>query len=146
MQEVDIGLAPDLGTVAYITKITGNLSLARELAYTARTFTAAEAEKLGLVSKVVDGGRDQVIREALELAKTIAAKSPVAVVGAKHLINHSRDHSCAFPLHLFVMAFDGLSLQGEGKSLVHCRMERCSVDDGRKSLLPIILSSFTMRF
>ncbi|PPQ66243.1 hypothetical protein CVT26_010944 [Gymnopilus dilepis] len=93
IKEVDIGLAPDIGSLAYIPKITGNHSLVRELTYTARPFGAAEAEKLGLVSKVVQGGRDEVVKEALELAKVIASKSPVAVSGSKHLITHSRDHS-----------------------------------------------------
>jgi len=73
-------------------KITGNDSLVRELTYTARAFSAVEAEKLGLVSKVVQGGRDEVVKEALDLAKFIAGKSPVAVSSSKHLITHSRDH------------------------------------------------------
>ncbi|KAF8896741.1 Delta2-dienoyl-CoA-isomerase [Gymnopilus junonius] len=93
IKEVDIGLAPDIGSLAYIPKITGNHSLVRELTYTARAFSASEAEKLGLVSKVVQGGKEQVVKEALELAKVIASKSPVAVSGSKHLITHSRDHS-----------------------------------------------------
>lgn len=87
-----MGLAPDIGTLAHLPKITGNLSLVRELTYTARTFSAAEAEKLGLVSKVVEGGRDAVVAAALELGKVIASKSPVAIAGAKHLITHARDH------------------------------------------------------
>lgn len=91
-QEVDIGLAPDIGSLAFLPKITGNHSLLRELTYTARAFSAAEADKLGLVSKVVPGGRDEVVHEALELAKFIAAKSPIAVTGSKHLITHARDH------------------------------------------------------
>ncbi|KIM37656.1 hypothetical protein M413DRAFT_448432 [Hebeloma cylindrosporum] len=95
IKEVDIGLAPDIGSLAFLPKITGNHSLVRELTYTARYFSAAEAEKLGLVSKVVQGGRDEVVKEALELAKFIATKSPVAVSGSKHLITHSRDHSVA---------------------------------------------------
>ena len=96
MQEVDIGLAPDIGSLAFLPKITGNQSLLRELTYTARSFSAAEADKLGLVSKVVPGGRDEVVHEALELAKFIAAKSPIAVTGSKHLITHARDHRCAY--------------------------------------------------
>ena len=71
-------------------KLTGNQSLLRELAYTARNFSASEAEKLGLVSRIVPGGRDQVVQAALELAKTIAAKSPIAVSGTKRLISHAR--------------------------------------------------------
>jgi hypothetical protein len=54
-------------------------------------FSAAEAEKLGLVSKIVDGGRDQVVEAALDIGKVIASKSPVAVFGSKHLLTHSRD-------------------------------------------------------
>ena len=92
-QEIDIGVAPHIGTLAFLPKITGNDSLVRELTYTARPFSAIEAEKLGLVSKVVEGGRDEVIKAALELAKLIATKSPVAVASSKHLISHSRDHS-----------------------------------------------------
>ena len=88
-------MAPHDGSLAFLPKITGNDSLVRELTYTARPFSAIEAEKLGLVSKVVEGGRDAVIKEALVLAKFIASKSPVAVSSSKHLISHSRDHNVA---------------------------------------------------
>ena len=92
-QEVNFGLAADIGTLAYLPKITSNDSLARELAYTARTFSAAEAGKLGLVSKVVDGGREGVVKSALDLARLIATKSPIAITSTKQLLNYSRDHS-----------------------------------------------------
>ena len=98
-QEVDIGLAPDIGSLSYLPKITGNQSLVRELTYTARPFLASEAEKLGLVSKVVQGGRDEVVKSALELAKLIATKSPIAVSSSKHLLTHSRDHRWEISLH-----------------------------------------------
>ncbi|KAF8628834.1 hypothetical protein AX17_005894 [Amanita inopinata Kibby_2008] len=93
IKEVDVGLAPDIGTLAFLPKITGNLSLVRELTYTARPFGADEAERLGLVSRVVQGGREEVIAAALELARVIASKSPVAVACSKHLITHARDHT-----------------------------------------------------
>ncbi|KAF8957500.1 Delta2-dienoyl-CoA-isomerase [Flammula alnicola] len=93
IKEVGIGLAPGIGSLAFLPKITGNHSLVRELTYTSRPFSAAEAETLGLVSKVVQGGRDEVVKEALELARFIAGQSPIAVMGSKHLITHSRDHS-----------------------------------------------------
>jgi delta(3,5)-delta(2,4)-dienoyl-CoA isomerase len=97
-QEVDVGLAADVGTLAHLPKITSNNSLARELAYTARSFSAVEAYKLGFVSKVVDGGQEEVVKAALELANSIAKKSPVAVAGTKRLLLHSRDHS--YVVHL----------------------------------------------
>jgi Delta3,5-Delta2,4-dienoyl-CoA isomerase len=99
LQEVDIGLAPDVGTLAYLPKITGNDSLVRELTFTGRSFSAVEAEKLGLVSKIVDGSRDAVVKSALDLAKVIASKSPIAVFGSKHLLTHSRDHTYVVVVH-----------------------------------------------
>lgn len=93
---MDIGLAADIGSLAYLPHITGNHSLVRELAYTARPFNAVEAEKIGLLSKVVPGSRDEVVKEALELARFISTKSPIAVSGSKHLITHARDHRFVF--------------------------------------------------
>ncbi|XP_006457394.1 hypothetical protein AGABI2DRAFT_79845 [Agaricus bisporus var. bisporus H97] len=93
IKEVDVGLAADIGSLAYLPKITGNQSLIRELAYTGRAFSAKEAEKLGLVSRIIPGSREEVVKAALELAKTIAGKSPIAVSGSKRLISHARDHS-----------------------------------------------------
>lgn len=49
LQEVDIGLAADLGTLQRFPKIIGNDSLARELAFTARKFFADEAKQMGFV-------------------------------------------------------------------------------------------------
>jgi len=93
IKEVDIGLAADIGTLARLPKLAGNQSLVHELAYTARHFSPAEAEKMGLISKVVEGGRDEVLKAALDTAKIIAAKSPVAVLGTKRVLQHARDHS-----------------------------------------------------
>lgn len=91
-QEVDVGLTADIGTLARLPKITGNQSMVHELAFTARNFTAAEAEKIGLVSKVVEGGRVEVVKAALDTARVIASKSPIAVLGTKRVLLHSRDH------------------------------------------------------
>ena len=95
-----MGLAADIGTLARLPKIAGNHSLLHELAYSARDFSAAEAEKLGLVSRVVQGSRDDVLAAALQTARTIAEKSPIAVLGTKHLLLHARDHT-------YVLIFDG---------------------------------------
>jgi len=93
IKEVDVGMAADIGTLARLPKITGNESLLRELALTARTFGVAEAVKLGFVSKAVEGSREEVVAAALQTAKLIATKSPIAVMGTKHLLLHSRDHT-----------------------------------------------------
>jgi len=93
IKEVDVGMAADIGSLARMPKITGNESLLRELAFTVRSFGVSEAVQLGFVSKVVEGSKDEVVKEALKLAKFIASKSPIGVVGTKNVLLHSRDHS-----------------------------------------------------
>jgi len=110
IKEVDVGLAADIGSLAYLPKITGNHSLVRELAYTGRSFSVVEADKLGLVSRVIEGGREGVIKAALGLAVTIAGKSPIAVTGTKQLISHARDHTVAQNLD-YTALWNGGALQ-----------------------------------
>ncbi|GAA5856849.1 hypothetical protein JCM9279_000851 [Rhodotorula babjevae] len=93
IKEVDIGLAADIGSLQRLPLVTGNASLVAELALTARNFGPDEAEKLGLVSRVVPGGEKGVKDEAIRLAKVIASKSPIATLSTKHLINYSREHT-----------------------------------------------------
>jgi len=49
MQEVDLGIVPDLGMLQRLPKIVGNDSVVRELCYTGRQMNADEAHSLGLV-------------------------------------------------------------------------------------------------
>lgn len=66
---------------------------------TARDFGAEEALSVGFVSKVVQGNRDEVVAAALDTARLISSKSPVAVVGTKQILLHSRDHRFVHPSH-----------------------------------------------
>ncbi|KAI9278418.1 ClpP/crotonase-like domain-containing protein [Phascolomyces articulosus] len=92
VKEVDVGLAADIGTLQRLPKVIGNASLVRELCFTSRNMYADEALECGLVNKVFEN-KEQLIEGALKTARLIAAKSPVAVVSSKLLLNHSRDHS-----------------------------------------------------
>jgi enoyl-CoA hydratase len=93
VKEVDMGLAADVGTLQRLPKIVGE-GMARELAYTARKVTAAEAEAMQLINRrfpTVDALNDGV----LAIAAGIAAKSPLAIRGTKEMITYVRDHSVA---------------------------------------------------
>ena len=92
IKEVDVGLVADLGTHSRISKITGNEGLIRELAMTGRNFDAKEALSFGLVSKICENN-DELYKNALETAKAIASKSPVAIRGVKRMCNYALDHS-----------------------------------------------------
>ena len=92
IKEVDIGLAADVGTLQRMPKIIGNDSILRELVYTGRRFASQEALNIGFVSRVCKT-QEELYKSAMDLAKSIASKSPVAVAGSKHNLIYSRDHS-----------------------------------------------------
>ena len=86
--EVDVAITADLGTLQRLTYLIPE-GVVRELTYTGRRMDAEEAARLSLVSRVLPD-RDAAIAAGLELARTIAAKSPLAVAGAKLSLNYSR--------------------------------------------------------
>jgi len=94
IKEVDVGLAADLGTLQRFQKIVGNDSLARELALSARNFTAEEAFNMGFVSKICQD-KEETVNAAIQMAEMIAQRSPIAVQGTKVVMNYARDHSVA---------------------------------------------------
>jgi len=111
IKEIDLGLAADLGTLSRLPKIIGNDSMYRELAYTARRFTPAEALQLGLVSKICFDA-ESVLADAFKTATTIASKSPMAVFSTKHNILYNRDHSVEDGLR-YIATWNGSALQSK---------------------------------
>lgn len=66
-QEINVGLAADIGILQRLQKIVGNDSKVRELCLTGRSFNVKEAEELGLLSAVIPGGRQEVVGELATL-------------------------------------------------------------------------------
>ncbi|KAL8841985.1 MAG: hypothetical protein Q9176_002923 [Flavoplaca citrina] len=93
VKEVDIGLAADVGTLSRLGKAVGNASWVKDICLSAREFKSDEALRFGFVSRVVEGGKEDAVSEALRWAEGVVGKSPVAVQGTKELINWSRDRS-----------------------------------------------------
>ena len=91
IQEINIGMAADVGTLQRLPRIIPDSKM-REMAYTGRKMLADEAKESGLVSNVYESQED-MLKAANELAEDIATKSPVAIYGLKALMNYSRDHS-----------------------------------------------------
>ncbi|KAL1866988.1 hypothetical protein VTK73DRAFT_4398 [Phialemonium thermophilum] len=92
VKEVDIGLAADIGTLNRLPKVVGNFSWVKDVCLSARDFGADEALAVGFVSQVHES-KPGAVEAAVQVAKFIAAKSPVAVQGTKEILNYSRDHS-----------------------------------------------------
>ncbi|CAG8959677.1 hypothetical protein HYFRA_00001582 [Hymenoscyphus fraxineus] len=94
VKEVDIGLAADIGTLSRLPRVVGSYSWVKDVCLSARIFGAEEAYRVGLVSHVQEN-KAAALDKALEMAKTLAEKSPIAVQGTKELLNHGRDHKLA---------------------------------------------------
>lgn len=97
VQEINIGMTADVGTLQRLPKIIPE-GVARELAYTGDRMGAQDALRCGMVNRVFDD-HDALVAGVLEVAGRIAARSPLAVWGTKEAINYARDHSTADALH-----------------------------------------------
>jgi enoyl-CoA hydratase len=91
IQEINIGMVADVGTLQRLPKLLP-MGLVKELAYTGRRLPAAKALALGLVTEVFDT-HEALVAGALQAAKEIASKPPVAIWGTKQALNYARDHS-----------------------------------------------------
>ncbi|MFJ2574555.1 enoyl-CoA hydratase [Streptomyces halstedii] len=90
--EIRLGVIPGIGGSQRLTRAVGKAK-AMELCLTGRTMDAAEAERAGLVSRVVPA--DELVAEALAVAGTVAGMSlPVAMM-AKKAVNRAFETTLA---------------------------------------------------
>ena len=82
--EINLGVAPGIGGTQRMTRAVGKAK-AMDLMLTGRMMDAAEAERSGLVSRVV--AADKLMNEAMSAARKIAGQSPLATRMNKELVN-----------------------------------------------------------
>jgi enoyl-CoA hydratase len=82
--EINLGIVPGWGGTQRLARVCG-VGVAKDLIYTGRTIDAETAYRVGLVNRVVD----PVLDAAVETARELASKSPVALALAKRLVNMS---------------------------------------------------------
>jgi enoyl-CoA hydratase len=82
--EIRLGVAPGMGGSQRLTRAVGKAK-AMEMCLTGRMIDAEEAERSGLVARVVP--HDSLVEEALKTAATIAGMPPVAAIVNKEMIN-----------------------------------------------------------
>lgn len=109
VQETTVGMTADMGVLQRLQNLIP-AGFARQMAYTGERVPAARALTLGLVNEVL-ADADALRAHALELARTIAARSPLAVAGSKAALNHARDHGISASLDFMAVLqsaiFDG---------------------------------------
>jgi enoyl-CoA hydratase len=81
--EINLGVVPGIGGTQRLTRFVGK-SKAMDLILTGRMMDAAEAERCGLVSRVVPP--EKLVDEAMTAARKIASASPLAAMMNKELV------------------------------------------------------------
>jgi enoyl-CoA hydratase len=90
--EITLGIIPGSGGTQRLTRAVGKAK-AMEMVLSGRMIDAAEAERCGLVSRIV--ANDKLIEEALKLAEKIAALSRPSVLAAKEAVNRAFETTLA---------------------------------------------------
>jgi enoyl-CoA hydratase len=84
--EINLGVMPGIGGTQRLTRFVGK-SKAMEMCLTGRNMDAAEAERAGLVSRVVPAA--ELLNEAMKAAKTIAERSVPIAMMTKETVNRA---------------------------------------------------------
>ena len=122
IQEINVGIVADVGTLQRIPYLLPE-GIVRELTYTGRKFGAEEASRYGFVNQVADS-HEAAVDAAMEMAREIASKSPVAVAGCKVMLNRGRDMTVSQGLD-YVGVWNAAFLQGEDlKEAMMSRVEK----------------------
>lgn len=101
--EVKLGIIPGDGGTQRLPRLVG-LGRAMEMVLTGDFIDAQEAFRIGLVNRVVP--QEQLMESAMELARTIGSRPPLAVRFAKEAVNRSQEGSTVsgFSLESFLHA------------------------------------------
>ena len=122
IQEINIGMAADVGTLQRLPKIIPDSKM-REMAYTGRRMYAEEAKESGLVSDTFESN-EKLLEAANNLAKEIATKSPIAIHGLKAVMNYSRDHSVSDSLDFNALWSGAMLSQRDMTEAMTANMEK----------------------
>ncbi|MFT7626323.1 MAG: enoyl-CoA hydratase [Myxococcota bacterium] len=103
--EVNLGVIPGFGGTQRLSRLVGK-NLARYMCFTGDLFNADWALRKGIAAEVV--AHDELLGRCTAIVETIAKKGPLAVAGAKRVIQNGFDLGLDTALELEAMAFANL--------------------------------------
>jgi len=122
VREVDLAIVADLGVLQRLPGIVGE-GVARELAFTGRTFKGEEAKAVGLVNQLFKT-TEALHNGVMDVAKNLARKSALTLRGIKETLNYSRDHTVADGLHYIAMRNAAMLLSDDLKEAATAVFEK----------------------
>ncbi len=118
VMEIKWGLVPDMSGTQTLRNLV-RLDVAKELTFTGRVVSGGEALELGLATHLSDDPH----RDAMEMATTIASKSPSAIRAGKRLLNEAAVGSYEAGLQLEARLQAGLLGKPDQIETVKAQME-----------------------
>ena len=103
--EIKLGVTPGMGGSQRLTRAVGKAK-AMEMCLTGRMMKAEEAERAGLVSRIIAAA--DLLDEAIKTATTIAAMAPLAVKANKEMVNAAFETMLQQGVHFERRLFHGL--------------------------------------
>lgn len=103
LTETSLGIIPGAGGTQRLPRLIGE-SKALELILTARRITAEEAERIGLMNKVVDS--NELMNESIKLAKEMLANAPIALQQAKFAVRQGMNVDLSTGLQIERKAYE----------------------------------------
>jgi enoyl-CoA hydratase len=103
--EIKLGVTPGMGGSQRLTHAIGKAK-AMEMCLTGRMMGAEEAERAGLVAKVVSAA--DLLDEAMKTAETIAGMSPIAAMANKEMVNAAFENGLSQGINFERRLFHGL--------------------------------------
>lgn len=123
--EINLGLIPGFGGTQRLPRLIGS-NQAKELVFTGKMISAADAEKIGLANRVVPA--DQLMEEVLKTAREIAAKGKVSLRAAKQAINYGLNTDLATGIHIEVDGFSMCYASSDAKEGTSAFLEKRKAD------------------
>ena len=103
LTEVSLGIIPGAGGTQRLARLIGK-GKAKELLFTARKVSSAEALSIGLVNQVVPS--NELLQQATKLGEAIAANAPIAVRQAKLALNKGLEVEQGVAMSLETAVYD----------------------------------------
>ena len=104
--EITLGIIPGSGGTQRLPRLVG-MSMAKEMIFTGKMISAAEAKDMGLVNRVCS--QEQLMDEVVKTAKTIASRGKVSIRAAKQAINNGMNvdlaTGCSIEIDAFAFCF-----------------------------------------
>jgi enoyl-CoA hydratase/carnithine racemase len=121
LPETGVGLVPGGGGTQLLPRRIGS-NRAADLIFTARHVDAAEADRLGLIDRLVEAG--QARATALELATLIATRSPIGLRAAKRALQRGSDLDLESALVVENLAWEEVAFSADRREGIAAFNER----------------------